>query len=187
MKYPKWTGGQTEALLNKLGGEDGAKRVLRGDVILTEDVTDIPPAIALGLYENYGAYCQALKDGGFIIGNFGSELMRDPIFTCASKGTVLHPLICSGASLGQERSEPLNDIYGRGKERGLDLCDPQVHVGTVAQVEAQKVCASLTVEEVEVVTRVDGMDHTIELVAGELCEPGGLDHLCVERLVRHEL
>jgi len=36
MKYGKFTLGQIEAILNKLGGEEGAEALLRGEVVLTQ-------------------------------------------------------------------------------------------------------------------------------------------------------
>ena len=45
MKYPNWTRGQTEALLNKLGGEERAKLFLSGQLVVVPIERVLKPSI----------------------------------------------------------------------------------------------------------------------------------------------
>ena len=82
MKYPDWTLGQTEALLNRLGGVDRAKRLIVGEFNLIEKasafernehghlVLTIAPLDLSGVQE-----IERLEGAGFRVGNYAKSCL----------------------------------------------------------------------------------------------------------------
>lgn len=124
-KYDDITTGQWEAVGNKLGGQGGVGRFLRGELVVTEAFTEIPGTLTLGIHQSADAYRQALKEGGFKIGNWGHDILCRPDFTCALKETMIHPVVRSVGELGLKGSATLKEIYDRAKERGHGLCSAE--------------------------------------------------------------
>lgn len=86
MKYPNITLGRVEAVWNKLGGEEGVERFLRGELTVIETTRNwreqdgviyftVTSDGATGL-----AWIERLESKGFHIGDYAKQVLRSPDF-----------------------------------------------------------------------------------------------------------
>ena len=129
MKYGNVTMGQVEAVINKLGGEDGMKRFLSGELVVKEIERkfNVWKTINLGTgLKTADDFRKALKDRGFNIGNWADDILGKPAFTAAAEATEVDLVKVTVAELGFKKGARRDQIYERAKELGLELCAPEV-------------------------------------------------------------
>ena len=129
MKYGELTLGQVEAVVNKLGGMEGVKRFLAGETMAkeTEHEFDIWKTIKLGTgFKTADEFRRALRDGGFRISGWASDILGNPAFKVASEETEVDLIKVTVAELGFKESVRRDQIYERAKEFGLELCPAEV-------------------------------------------------------------
>ena len=128
MKYGNVTMGQVEAVINKLGGEDGMKRFLSGELVVKEIERkfNVWKTINLGTGKNADDFRKVLKDRGFNIGNWADDILGKPAFTAATEATEIDLVKVTVAELGFKKGARRDQIYERAKELGLELCPSEV-------------------------------------------------------------
>jgi len=128
MKYGNVTMGQVEAVINKLGGEDGMKRFLSGELVVKEIERkfNVWKTINLGTGKNADDFRKVLKDRGFNIGNWADDILGKPAFTAATEATEIDLVKVTVAELGFKEGARRDQIYERAKELGLELCPSEV-------------------------------------------------------------
>ena len=129
MKYGNVTMGQVEAVINKLGGEDGMKRFLSGELVVKEIERkfNVWKTINLGTgLKTADDFRKALKGRGFNIGNWANDILGKPAFTAATEATEIDLVKVTVAELGFKKGARHDQIYERAKELGLELCPSEV-------------------------------------------------------------
>ena len=129
MKYGNVTIGQVEAIINKLGGEDGMKRFLSGELVVKEIERKfkIWKIIELGTgLKTADDFRKSLKDNGFKVSDWANDILGKPAFTAATETTEVDLVRVTVAELGFEKGARRDQIYDRAKEFGLELCPPEV-------------------------------------------------------------
>lgn len=122
-------------LLGKLSGEEGSaylgalKRMLRKEnpweVAASEFL--IWEAVNLGTGpRTVDDFRKALKDGGFRISDWASDILGKPAFTVAAEKTEVDLVRVTVAELGFKNGAKRSDIYERAKDFGLELCPAEV-------------------------------------------------------------
>ena len=69
---------------------------------------------------------QALKEGGFKIGDGANDILGQPAFTAAAEETEIDLVKVSVAELGFKDGAHRKDVYKRALELGLELCPAEV-------------------------------------------------------------
>ena len=129
MKYGELNLGQVEAVVNKLGGMEGVRRFLSGELVVEglEHQFKIWKTIKLGTgLKTADDFRKALKDSGFNVSEWANDILGKPAFTAATEGTEVDLVKVTVAELGFKKGARRDQIYGRAKELGLELCPPEV-------------------------------------------------------------
>lgn len=132
MKYGKVTLGQVEAIINKLGGMEGVRRLLADELTVVEikkQAFAIWKTIQLGTGLNTAdAFRGALNSGGLLIGSWADDLLSRPAFkkSVATRKTECDLVVVSVADLGFKNGATREQIYNRAQELGLELCPAEV-------------------------------------------------------------
>ena len=129
MKYNNWTLGQIEAVFNKLGGDDGVRRFLAGELVIKPIQFEFKvfKTIKLGTgLKTAGDFRKAIKDNKMRIGDWANDILGKPAFTVAAEETELDLVVVSVAELGFKNGATREQIYARAKELDLDLCPAEV-------------------------------------------------------------
>ena len=147
MKYGDLNLGQVEAIVNKLGGIEGVRRFLSGELVVKEPewegeiwrsikigtglktANDFIQTIVSSGLETADASIQAL-DKSFKIGCWAEKMLKTLAFTdsVAFKKTEMELVNISVADLDFKESESVSgsDIYKRAYQLGLELCPAEV-------------------------------------------------------------
>jgi len=129
MKYGELTLGQTEAIVNKLGGMEGVIRFLSGDLVVIEAVRQFKvwKTIKLGTgLKTAGDFSRALRSGGIEVSSWPQGLFRNPAYTVAVEETEVDLIKVTVAELGFKEGVRRDQLYERAREVGLELCPPEV-------------------------------------------------------------
>lgn len=129
MKYNNWTLGQIEAVFNKLGGEEGVRRFLAGELVVRQVQPEFKvfKTVRLGTGpKNANDFRKSLKDKGFTIGEYADDILGESAFTVAAEETEMDLVVTSVAELGFKNGATREQIYARANELGLDLCPAEV-------------------------------------------------------------
>lgn len=123
------TFGQMNAIVKKLGGEEGALRFLRGELLVSAAV---PPTyavwktITLGTHKDLKALKAALKSAKCKVSDYANDLLGKPAFTLASEPTEVDLVVRSVKELGFEGNATYAQICAKAVELGLELCPAEV-------------------------------------------------------------
>ena len=130
MKYNDWTLGQVEAVFNKLGGDDGVRRFLSGELVVKPVDINLSTwkTIKLGTsgLKTADDFRKAIKDCGMKIGDWANDIIGKPKFTVTTGETEVDLVKVTVAELGFKDGARRDQIYERAKELGLELCSPEV-------------------------------------------------------------
>jgi len=122
--------GRLEALINKVGGEEGVDRLLRGELKVVEvDPPTFPTwkTITVGTGpRNADEFRKALTDGGCRVSDWGNELLDKVDFSEVTEETELELVLFSVAELGFKYGATRRGIYNKAQELGLSLCSAEV-------------------------------------------------------------
>lgn len=127
MKYGEINLGQVEAIINKLGGEQGALRFLRGELVVSAAKPALMPVwktVKLGICKTPSEYRKAFKKAGMRIGNWGDDIL-DRI-TCSKEEIDLDLVVMTVGDLGFKDGAKYSDICAKAQELGLELCPAEV-------------------------------------------------------------
>ncbi len=129
MKYGELTLGQVEAIVNKLGGMEGVKRFLSGELPVSAKtkVWKTWKTIKLGTgLKSADDFRKEVVEAGMKIGDWANDILGKPAFTATTSETEVELVVASVAELGFKDGATRKDIYVRAQELGLDLCPPEV-------------------------------------------------------------
>ncbi len=137
MKYGTINLGQIEAVINKLGGQENFERLLtcnsvnvtfsdgKAEVVTTDPITSIWRTITIGniARDQFGSM---LKERGMNVSDWSVDIMKQGAFTVAEQEEQIDLVNVSVAELGFDKAIRYDAICARAKERGLELCPPEV-------------------------------------------------------------
>jgi len=129
MKYNDWTLGQVEAVFNKLGGDDGVRRFLAGELVVkpVDRNWSTWKTIKLGTgIKDANGFRQAIKDAEMRISDWANDIIGKPEFTVIAGETEVDLVKVTVAELGFKNGARRDQIYDRAKELGLELCPSEV-------------------------------------------------------------
>lgn len=129
MKYGEITLGQVEAVINKLGGMDGVRRLLADELTVTVKgaAFQVWETLKLGTsLATADEFRGALKRAGFKISDWATDILGKPAFKVATEETEVDLVVVSVAGLGFASGATREDIYNRAQKLGLKLCPPEV-------------------------------------------------------------
>ncbi len=125
------TAGQLNAIVKKLGGEEGAMRFLRDEIVVkvAERTFTTWRTLKLGTgLTTASDFRMALNKANCQIGHWANDILGQPAFTASvivSEAPV-NLVIASVAELGFKNGATCLDIYNRAKKLGLELCPAEV-------------------------------------------------------------
>jgi len=129
MKYGELTLGQMEAIVNKLGGMEGVRRFLSGELVVkeTEHQLKVWKTVKLGTgFRTTDDFRKALKGNRFNLSDWASDILGEPAFTVATEETEVDLVRVTVGELGFKKGAQRDQIYERAKELGFELCPPEV-------------------------------------------------------------
>ena len=129
MKYNNWTLGQVEAVFNKLGGDDGVRRFLAGELVAKPVVRNWSAwkTIKLGTgIKDANDFRLAIKNAEMRINDWANDIIGKPEFTVIARETEVDLVKVTVGDLGFKDGARRDQIYDRAKELGLELCPPEV-------------------------------------------------------------
>lgn len=118
-----------EAVVNKLGGEEGVQRFLSGELIVSmaARVWKVWRTVKLGTgIKDADSFRKALKQADCNIGDWGNNILCQSAFKVAEAETEVELVVVSVGELGFKDGATRADIYKRAQELGLDLCPNEV-------------------------------------------------------------
>ncbi len=126
MKYGDITFGQMEAIINKLGGMDGVKRLLSGELVvkMVGRSFAIWQTITIGINKSPSAYREALKANGYHIGDYADQILKR--MKVSETEVQIDLVVMTVAELGFKGGVRRDAIYARAIELGLELCPAEV-------------------------------------------------------------
>ena len=121
------TAGQLNAIVKKLGGEEGALRFLRGELLVSAaKPLEMPvwKTVKLGLHKSPDDYRAAIKKAKQKIGDWGNDILGR--ITCSQEETEVDLVVLSVGDLGFKDGARYADICAKAVELGLELCPAEV-------------------------------------------------------------
>ena len=128
MKYGELNLGQIEAIVNKLGGMEGVKRFLSGEIVVkaTEQTFKVWKTIKLGTHKNVDTLKKALTEASFRIGDWANDILGKEAFKIAATEEEIDLVTVTVAELGFKDGAKYSAICERGLQLGLELCPNEV-------------------------------------------------------------
>ena len=125
MKYAKLDLGTIEAVVNKLGGMDGVKRFLSGELVVSvvEWTKKIWNRIKVGTFKNVDEIRKALKKANVNVGEWASDILNKVTVSATEEEFDL--VNVSPAELGFKGNTSRKDIYEMALKSGLELCSAE--------------------------------------------------------------
>ncbi|MBX4200170.1 hypothetical protein KW790_01800 [Candidatus Parcubacteria bacterium] len=124
------TAGQLNAIVKKLGGEDGAMRFLRGEIVVavpTPPAFSIWKTVKLGTgKKNADDYRSAISQARMKIGNWGNDILGKPAFTVSETEVDLDLVVVRVLDLGFKDGAYSQVIITKALDLGLQLCPAEV-------------------------------------------------------------
>ena len=136
-----------EGIVNKLGGEEGAERFLRGELIIKECERVFPTCktLKLGTFKNVDGIRKALNTCGYEISAWASDMLGKSAFAMSKTEMEVELVNISVAELGFKDGARYADICKCANELGLDLCPSEVGPQLRLQYKDQPKCDYLIV------------------------------------------
>ena len=129
MKYNDWTLGQIEAVFNKLGGDDGVRRFLAGELVVKPVdrnwLTWKTIKLGTGIKDANG-FRQAIKNAEMRISDWANDIIGKPEFVVIAGEMEVDLVKVTVGELGFKDGARRDQIYDRVKELGLEICPPEV-------------------------------------------------------------
>lgn len=130
MKYGNFTLGQVEAIINKLGGEDGAKKFLRDETKVVEPTRSWREEDGV-IYFSVTSdgttgedWIKRLEDNCFRVGDYAEQVLRSPDFKPTSGVTTEIAVLKGTLFEDQDRNTPM--IYAEADKRKLSMPNAEV-------------------------------------------------------------
>jgi hypothetical protein len=126
MKYSKLNLGQIEAIINKLGGEEGVQRFLSGKTYVTERKFSVWKTIKLGLHKTKEEYFSALKESKVTLIVGVKEAIETENFSISQTVREINLVAVCPHHLGFFETTTVAEFHKRAISLGLSLCPPEV-------------------------------------------------------------
>lgn len=127
-KYDELTRGQTEAIVNKLGGMEGVMKLLRGELVVK--LASVPSFLLWKTIQIGGVskseLQKRLKKEGFYVSDYAKDIMGKDAFGTLSEKEEVSLVRASVAELGFKNFATYDEIVSRATELGLGLCPAEV-------------------------------------------------------------
>jgi hypothetical protein len=126
MKYGEATMGQFEAVINKLGGMEGLKRFLAGELVV-KSIFPIWKTIIIGGVSKE-ELLKRLKQNGIYVSDWAKDIMRKSAFKTSAEPHEISFIRVKVAGLGFTGFTEMpttTELFARAKEQGLDLCEAE--------------------------------------------------------------
>lgn len=124
------TAGQLNAIVKKLGGKDGAMRLLRGEIVVsvpTHPEFSIWKTIKLGTnLKTADDFRRAIKQANMKISDWGNDILDKPSFTVNEMEMDVDLVNVSMMDLGFKDKAYRRDIIAKTLSLGLELCPAEV-------------------------------------------------------------
>jgi len=126
MKYGEATMGQFEAVINKLGGMEGLKRFLSGELMVKamENIFSVWKTLSIGGVSK-DELAKRLKDGGHSVSDWAKDIMGKPAFKTSAEPHEISFVRLKVRDFGFIESPTTTELFARAKEQGLDLCEAE--------------------------------------------------------------
>jgi hypothetical protein len=111
-----------EAIVNKLGGEDGAEAFLRGELKLALPTFPIWKTVRIGVHKNLNALTKAMKK--FRVSDWARDVLGKPAFTLAQ--TEEDIVLCSAT---------VKELTGKNQATTTEIFDAIKRVGELCPAE----------------------------------------------------
>jgi len=123
--------GPLKDFFEKLGGKEGHQWLTAFKLFLRKENPwpgfPVWKTIKLGTgLKTADDFREALKDGGFRIGDWANDILGKPAFKAAVEETEIDLVVVSVAELGFKKGATREDIYKRAQELGLEVCPSEV-------------------------------------------------------------
>lgn len=130
MKYANINLGTIEAIINKLGGEEGVKKFLSGELVVST-AKPVWKTVKLGTYKTPDEYREALKSAGMSIGVWGDDWIDGGNYVlngiaCSKEEIDLDLLVLSVGDIGFKGGANYSSVCAKARELGLNLCPAEV-------------------------------------------------------------
>jgi len=137
MKYAKLDLGTIEAIVNKLGGMDGVKRFLAGELTVSavEWTKKIWNRIKVGTFKNVDEIRKALKKANVNVSEWANDILNKVVVSVTKEEFDL--VNVSPAELGFKGNTSRKDIYEMALKSGLELCSAEDGPQAVLQFGGQ--------------------------------------------------
>ncbi len=161
MKYAEMDWGTMEAVVNKLGGMEGVKRFLRGEIAVgVASVFTFLTSVKFGTKKSANDYRKAIKAAGNRISDWASDILgKMPI---SDTEIELDLVTATVRELGFEDGATFNEICERGMELGMELCPAEVGPALRLQYQDQPKDEWLIIA-MEAITDSDGGPHVFSV------------------------
>ncbi len=125
-KHGDLTLNEVEAIVNKMGGIEAARRFLRNELVVkaVERSFKVFKTITLGLHKTADAYRKALETDGYRIGDYAGQILKK--IEVAQTETQVDLVVLTVAELGFKDGARRDAIYAKALEFGLQLCPAEV-------------------------------------------------------------
>jgi len=118
-----------EAIVNKLGGIEGVKHFLSGELVVKENECKFKSwrTIRLGTgLKTADDFRRALRDGKFRLSNRTLDILERPAFKVADEETEIDLVKVTVAELGFKDNARRDQIYEKAQKLELELCPAEV-------------------------------------------------------------
>lgn len=127
MKYGKWSLGQTEALINTIGGIEVAEGILNGSIRILLERVSFP----VWMTAEIGGLCAenlitTMESNGISIGHWAKDILGKPAFTTLPEKRTLKLARCKLRDLGFTQQPTTTELQERIKVFGGSLCPAEL-------------------------------------------------------------
>ncbi len=154
MKYNEMTFGRMEAIINKLGGEEGVEKFLSGKIHLVETKFPIWKNVKLGVYKTVLDYQNALIENGLRSTSLAKKIMNTEDFIISPEIKIVDLVVVTVKDLGFIERTTIGAFHKRAFSLGLSLCP--LEVGPALVLNSGLEIATDTVQRIDLNIQTTG-------------------------------
>lgn len=131
MKYGDLTLGQIEAVVNKLGGMDGVRQLLRGEMVIRRKSFLLRSTVKLGGPQSISELNAALAINNWTLGDWARTIMQRVVLTATE--SELDIIVVTLSELGLDENARWHVVCRNAEEFGFQLCPAEAVLRLCAQ------------------------------------------------------